>query len=659
MNLPININYKVIILFVLLIICIIAALILSTKRKKLDSIKAKVVGDGQHGTDRWLNDKEKSELFTKVIIPHEIKDMSNEWTPGRIVDYNPKTREALVDTSSTHAAVVAPTEVGKTSRYYMLNVQYNLMAGCNMILPAIKKEVMDLTEGDAKYLGYETFTIDFANPEQSCGFDFFDDINRKMQSYLLTGNIKDKAEAETLAGKLAEDIVTSRDKSNSNTNQFFIGASEGVLHSVILLNSMFGKKEEVHFSSVRSIIQNILSMKDATANGKNKDPKIIKLLKGMPDDFGPKKHIGAAFAASNETEDNIYSSVLDDLRPMNNTLAEQIISCPSKKEAFSYKSLIDKKCILYIHCPESKPEFFVFFKLIIKKICTQLALEALNFEGEKLPKPVKVLWDEFGVSPQIQKMDNEMSLDRGKGILFDLIYQDDHQLIDKYGEHIQKVIEHQCGINIILGIASTDTEQAKKISEACGNQTIQSGSVSVSRDNSLDNRVNTSYTEQMIDRPLITAGEVMRLESSGRHLVMKRGNYPFLANYTQYFKDGWNLLPRPRPVPEKNDEFYSVTYMNFDDLQNRMNTYKNENGYVIEQSTIEIQYFPSENEYINGTGGLLEDIINKINTYTNNDPTPIELLKNKEYLSLIEYMKKYKSTISRYELQELIAPLAD
>mgnify|MGYP000355721769 CR=1 FL=1 len=47
--------------------------------------------------------------------------------------------------------------------------------------------------------------------------------------------------------------------------------------------------------------------------------------------FGPKKHIGSAFAASNETEDNIYSSVLGDLRAMNDTMAEQIISMNGKK----------------------------------------------------------------------------------------------------------------------------------------------------------------------------------------------------------------------------------------------------------------------------------------------------------------------------------------
>lgn len=653
-----KITTEIIIMLFLLLITLIAYIYFSTKRKKLNSIKSDVVGDGQHGTDRWMNEKEKKENFIKVIIPESMMDMTNEWNPGRVVDYNPKTREALVDTSATHAAIVAPTEVGKTSRYWMINIQYNLMAGVNMVLPAIKKEVMDLTQGDAEKLGYKTYIIDFDNPDESCGFDFFDDINRAMKSYMDTGNLKDKAEAENLAGKLAEDIVTSRDRgSNNNTNPFFIEASQGVLHSTILLNSMFGKEDEIHFASVRAIIQNILSMQSETGT-KNKDPKIIKLLKGMPDDFGPKKHIGAAFAASNETEDNIYSSVLGDLRPMNNTLAEQIISCPGKKKTFSYKSLIDEKCILYIHCPESKPEFYLFFKLIIKKICTQLANDALLYPGGKLPKLVHIKWDEVGVSPPVQNMDNEMSLDRGKGILFDLIYQDDHQMIDKYGENIQKVIDHQCGIYIILGVAPTDNDQAKKLSEACGSQTIQSGSISVSRDNSLGNKVNTSYTEQMIDRPLITPGEVLRLEASGKHLVMKRGLYPFLGTYTPYFKDGWGLLPTPRPTTTIRDPFYEVNYMSFNSLVQRLEEYKKSKGIIEEKSTMQIQLFNNKKEYLEKTG-IYEDVKKKLAEITDGDKQVEELLKQKSYPELFKYMKKYKYEISTYELQELLSPLAE
>lgn len=643
---------KMIFLLIALAVAFLFLFFISGYQKKLNSIKAEKVGQGQHGSDRFLTDKEAKEIFQIYHLPETLTDMSKEWKRGRIVNYIEKTRTIYVDTSPTHANVEAPTEVGKTTRYVIPNIQYNLMAGTNMIIPSIKRELIDLTIEDAKKLGYETYIIDFESPEKSFGFDFFDDINIAMQKYLETGDLKSKAYAETAAEKLADDIVTSRKKDNNNVNPFFTGASLGLIQSIILMVSMFAEPEQKHFSSVRSILQNIQTMPTTQSPGKKTaEPKVVSLLKGMPDDFGPKKHIGAALAASSETEDNVYSAVLDDLRPMNNSAAEQIISVPGKKEMFSFKSLLKTKQILYIHCPDSMPEYFLFFKLIIKKILTQLANESKKYPGEKLPYEIYIPWDEIGVSPAIQNFDNELAMDRSKGIFFDLIYQDQHQMIEKYGEHNSETIKNQCGIMISLGVARGNVKTAEELSKMCGTQTIRSGSVS--RNTGGGSGSSSSYTENMIERPLLTVGEIMNFEHTKNHLVFKRG-YPVLkAIYTPYYQDGWGIYPTKKQNDDLPCNFKKIDYMNFHTLEDKLKQYKNQYGIKEEKSTIEITYIENSSNQ-----DQKQIVIDELSQYTDNDPVVSDMINKENYLDLIKYMKKYK-TINRYELETILEPLME
>ena len=97
--------------------------------------------------------------------------------------------------------------------------------------------------------------------------------------------------------------------------------------------------------------------------------------------------------------------------------------------------------MLYIVCPETKDEFYLFFKLIIKKLTTQLSNYANKYcPNQKLPRQVRIPWDEFGLSPKIDQIDNELAIDRSKNIFFDLYFQSDNQLKAKYGEDIMKLI---------------------------------------------------------------------------------------------------------------------------------------------------------------------------------------------------------------------------
>lgn len=652
----ININPTVIIMLFIMVVAVCCLIFFSSNGKKLNSFKAKEVGDGQHGNDRFMTDNEARELYTVIKLPEEITDKSNEFPSGRMVNYNEKTRECYIDTSDTHAKVAAPTEAGKSTEYVIPNVQYNIMAGTTMIVMDIKKEIYEKTAQDAKNCGYKIYTLDFQNPEESDLFDFFEDINESMDHYIKYNDLKSKATVEDAAGALVMDIVHSRKHSN-NENPFFEKASKGVIHSLIQLVTLLGKKEQKHIGSISNILQGMLQIpKEKT----DKTPIILRIMRKLPDSFGAKKYLGAAFAATEETEGNIYASVLGDLEPFINSIAEQIIAKPgNEKNIFSYQSILNEKCILYIIIPETKEQFKVYGTAIIRKLYNQLTEYANTLPGKKLPKRIYIPWEEFALYPEINNIEDWLSIMRGRGMITDLVYQSDHQLTEKYGENIMNILKDQCAVSIYLALAQEDIDTAERISKALGNKTILTGSVSESHDSSKSGSLlggtSHSTTKQMMDRALMTPSEVLHMDQYGFKLLLRRNQYPFKTHLTGYYKPEWGLTPTPiDDVVIVKNEIKDINYMTYDELM------ENLDDYVQSNTTIKKEMIAKENENTtNYVNPKYNAVAMQLLDITNGDTHALELLESKNYRNLIKYMKKYRKEISSYDLQKLLEPLAE
>lgn len=648
---------QIIILFIATLVFIIISIYLSNKHKKLDNIKSKEVGDGQHGSARFMNEKEMKSTFSIINLPEELIDMSDTWKSGRIINFDETTREAYVDYSDTHAKIVAPTLSEKTTSYVIPNVQYNIMAGTSMIIPDMKGEIKSLTKLDAERLGYKTYEINFENIFQSNTFDYFDDINTSMDHYITHHDLQSKAESEDSAGELAHDIVNSRKRSD-NENSFFIGASEGVIHSVVQLISMFGKSSQKHLSSVNNIIQEMLQK---PKKPQDKTPQIIKLIDPLPQNFGAKKYLGAAFAAAQETESNIYASVLGDLRPYINSLAEQVIANPESDSKFSYMDLIGKKTILYIIFPEHKPQFRVYAQTMIKKIYNQLASYSTTCPERKLPRRIYLLWEEFGLYEKIDSIHDWLAYARSMGFIMDLIYQDAAQITEKYGDNIEKILSNQCAISIYLALGQEDLETAEKLSKVLGTKTIKTGSVSISHgdgggknNNLLSSGVTHSETENMMERPLMYPSEILHMHEYGIRLLLKRDCRPMRCHLTQFFKPEWGIFPTRETKAQNCDnsnEIIEIDCMSLEQLLEAMTVFLMESNHQDHKSKIiPSMKIPSIDHY--------QIIVKKLMDQTG-DAHAIELLYDKKYKELYQYMDQYKMKISRLELNQLLEPLIE
>ena len=82
MNEMIHITPVSIIAFIVIGICVMAMAWISGSSRKLDRFKAKEVGDGQHGNDRFMTEREAKDFYTVIRLPEEIEDHSGEYPEG-------------------------------------------------------------------------------------------------------------------------------------------------------------------------------------------------------------------------------------------------------------------------------------------------------------------------------------------------------------------------------------------------------------------------------------------------------------------------------------------------------------------------------------------------------------------------------------------------
>lgn len=636
---------RMLLIYAIVIVMGISLAILATfgSKKKLSNIKSVEVGDGQHGDAKWMSEKEKKELFDTVILPRKMVDMEGKWKPGRIISFNPKTRELIVDTSDTHANIKAPSGVGKSTQYMIPNVQYNIMAGASMIIPDTKGEIRAKTEADAIALGYKTYSFDFVDVTRSDTIDLFEDINENMEKYLKEDDIVAKANSESFAGELASEIVSAKER-GMNENSFFLGASKGLIQSLILLVSMFGEKSQKHLSSVRSLMQHLAS---SPKDMKNPQSAMIQLMAEMPEDFGPKKQLGAAYAAGKETEDNIYSSSLDDLLAFNNAIGEQVISVPQKPGKFSAKNLIDQKAIVYIVLPADKSEFKIFGKVILKKIIQQLGNIAAKLPNNRLPRNVYVKWEEFAEYSKVEDVGTWLQIKRGQGILFDLIYQEEAALKEKYGENVATVLRNNCGISVVLGVAQEDEEYAKKLSSIIGNITVQSGSVTENHQSGNFMTNSSSMTKQMIEKPLLPVTDILKMEEKGFQIVLKRGHSPIKTKYYPYYTDEWGVSPSDTLIEKEKTPFYRIEYMKYDQLIDRLEIYKKANNLDRYQETP----VASNDRKIQAAELLY---------HKTHDQQLYDMIMNDEYMNAMKLVtEKYRNVISKLEMQNILTSIIE
>ena len=183
--------------------------------KSLNGIKAKKVGDGQHGTARWATKSEIKQTF--IPLPFEPE----KWRKGENLPTvqetvvacrtHGKKTVALVDDGDVHTLMIGAAGVGKTAYFLYPNIELACASGMSFVSTDTKGDVARNYGTIAKkYYGYNVSVLDLRNPTRSDENNILHLVNKYMDLYLQDKtNLSAKAKAEKYAKITARQLSIS------------------------------------------------------------------------------------------------------------------------------------------------------------------------------------------------------------------------------------------------------------------------------------------------------------------------------------------------------------------------------------------------------------------------------------------------------------------
>ena len=499
--------------------------------KNINGIKSKTVGDGQHGTARWATKPEiKRTFFSSPFTPGLWRQGKNLPTvQGTIVACRGgKNTTALIDTGDVHTLMIGAAGVGKTAYFLYPNIEFACASGMSFLSTDTKGDVARNYGAIARdCYGYNVSVIDLRNPTRSDENNILHLVNKYMDIYLADkNNLSAKAKAEKYAKITAKTIINigGGDSANYGQNAFFYDAAEGLLSSVILLLAEFGEKNERHIVSVFKLIQDLIA-KPPAKSAKDK-PKMYftTLMDKLPSEHKAKWLAGAALNSADQSMMSVMSTALSRLNSFLDSEMEQILCFGTAIDA---EIFCHEKSAIFIILPEEDQSKYFMVSLLIQQLYREILTIADEYGGA-LPNRVMFYCDEFGTFPKIEGAEAMFSAGRSRRISIVAIIQSFAQLEQKYGKEGMEIITDNTQLTVFGGFAP-NSQSAEVLSKALGEQTVQSGSVSLGKER--------SQSIQMMGRPLMTVDELKSMPK-GQFIVMKTGTHPMISKLKLYFKWG-------------------------------------------------------------------------------------------------------------------------
>lgn len=543
----------------LVMFCVLGGISVLAHIYNLNNIKAKTVGDGQHGTARWARREEIKKTYKHIAFTPKLwrkgENLPDSDSQGIVVgcESGKLSTTALVDTGDVHALMIGAVGVGKTAYFLYPNLEYACASGMSFITSDTKGDLYRNYGKIAKeYYGYNVAVIDLRNPTQSDGNNLLYLVNKYMDLWKeKTNNLAYKAKAEKYAKIIAKTIILSgMDGASFGQNAFFYDAAEGLLTASILLVAEFCPPETRHIVSVFKIIQDLLA-----PTGQRGMTQFQKLVTLLPEEHKARWFAGAALNTSEQAMSSVMSTALSRLNAFLDSELEQILCFDTAIDA---ESFCRSKSAIFIVLPEEDTSKHFIVSLIVQQMYREILAVADEHEG-RLPNRVMMYLDEFGTIPKIENAEMMFSASRSRRISIVAIIQSFAQLEKNYGKEGSEIIKDCTQLTIFGGFAP-NSESAQELSKALGTKTVQSGSVSRGKND-------PSQSLQMIERPLMTPDELKSMPK-GTFCVMKTGFYPMQIRLKLFFKWGIVFSDKHYTVPDKGNR--KVSYANKNALEEQI-----------------------------------------------------------------------------------------
>lgn len=498
--------------FVILLLGIITLLVGGKSSFKVDMIEITPeihtpvpVGQGQHGTAKWLNKKDFDKVFDSVIIDSKKLKEGKEHIPagGLVIGkedikksfFSRKIKEKIyLITKDLHALIIGATRSGKTRNVVIETITMLILAGENVFIPDLKGEIRDYTEDTAKRCGYETICINFINPYESDRKNFLEPIVQALRRKDISRAIE---ETWSLVSQLVGEPPEHGDKLWNDGEAATLAAS--------IMAVCYDNQDHPEYQNLTNVFYFITEM---CSEYRGALP-LQFYIDSLPEDHPAKILLAATKVAAMRTRSSFYVSAIMTLKLLTIPAINQMTNASD----FDIEKLIEegKKVIVYLCLPARDKTYFPLASLVLRQLSDLIDYAADEKYGGRVPVRWNFVDDELGNFTKITNMRQQTSFGTGKGIRHFMFIQSYAQLDDVYGEKVSQIIQDNADIKIYLRSPNPTTK--KKISEDLGNYTTRSYSKSNNTPSgTFRNGGSDGESSNLMGRPLLYPDEVGKLQ---------------------------------------------------------------------------------------------------------------------------------------------------
>jgi len=459
------------------------------------------VGEGQFGTARFATEKEKEAFFYvfyydgKHISP-KVEDMNLGLVLGMVKEGGKEKIFCLAD--DVHAIILGATRSGKTRREIEETIWVRTLCNKSMIILDPKGDAYLHFYPRLLEMGYDVYVFDLYDPSKSMHYNYL--------IYVIdAANEGDIPKAIEKTWDIVSMLV-----GEPKGEPLWTNGEAAVLASVILAVVL---EADPIYRNMTNVHEFIHYMCKADMYG---DMPLFEFLDALPDTHPAKMVFAAAEISPDKMRGSFFGSALTTLRLFTDWNIAEMTSMTD----FDVKSLGRKKSALFIIVPDEKKIRYPLASLFIGQSYMALT-EVARENGNRLPVPVDIYWDEKGNCPAVPGFGSMLSVGAGRGIRFVLVLQS-YQQLEKLYKDDHENIKDNCQITSYL--KSPNNKTLKELSDKLGTYTVQVNSSSSSATNKSSGH-SVSSSANMQSRPLLFQDEIGRIEKP-YSLVLYSGKRP-------------------------------------------------------------------------------------------------------------------------------------
>lgn len=452
-------------------------------------------GQKQCGSAKWMDKSMYPETLNSFILDsRELEDGVDYIEQGGLVigkeDLKDGRERIYYIADDIHSETIGATRSGKTRCLVLESIGCIGLSGESMVLPDIKGELYDYTAPFLLQRGYDNYVIDFDNPKKSMRWNYL----QPTIDCIDEGDIPGAIDAVwDLTSQLVGEAKGEKIWNDGEASTIAAGIMSVVYDNRSPENHIYRNLTNVYYflSEMCTPVENVMPI------------NVYK--ETLPDNHPAKGLFAVANIAPSRTRGSFYTAALMTLKLFTNPYIYDM-TCRSD---FDPADLGRRKSALFIIVPDDRKTYHPLVSLLCDQVEMILSKEAKACGG-RLKVRVNNMYEEFGNFPKRQNFINNLTVNGGKGIRYNLFIQDFAQMEDLYEKTGQRTINNNCDNWIYL--KCKDPETLKTISDKLDDYTVSTYSLSENNNSGSQGSSSSGHNVSFMGRKLLLPGEVAKIK---------------------------------------------------------------------------------------------------------------------------------------------------